>query len=300
NEQLTTGDKAMMEAWKQAENTNDPLVLQDFMDRYGDGPYAAAAQQRLNELAQLRTSGVKRFDPTGRWQVSVTYRGGNGNSSWCSRDNTWNFVLNLTRGKINQTVWKDRAALYVTGENSEDYVDLQFDIPTGGSQWKWTERFHLDANEKRLTMTSAGGAPSGCTGTIGVHMKKMDTESGIQDRTKNTAHANVFDPTGLWRVAVHYERGSGNLSNCPRNNSWDFVLDFHRGKISSTYWNSGSPLFVSGENSNGFVDLKFDVPYSAGEWNWRDRFVLDKSEKRFTATTVGGCPGTLGIYMKKQ
>ncbi len=174
NEQLTTGDKAMMEAWKQAENTNDPLVLQDFMDRYGDGPYAAAAQQRLNELAQLRTSGVKRFDPTGTWRVVATYKANTGNTSWCGRDNTWVFLLDFRKGRFSRTYWSGRAGLYVTGENADDFVNLKFDYPEGGHQWKWTERFKLDSGDERLTATSTtGGTPPGCSGTIGVHMVKQ-------------------------------------------------------------------------------------------------------------------------------
>lgn len=174
NESLNSDDIAMLEAWNQAETSDNPLVLQKFIDTYGNSPFAALAQDRLNLLAQQRVSGVKRFDPTGKWWVVASYKGGVGNTSWCARDNTWTFVLDLKKGRISETFWNGRAGLYVTGENSDDFVDLNFDYPGGGHQWKWTERFRLDSGDKRFIATSIGGGiPPGCTGTIGVHMTKQ-------------------------------------------------------------------------------------------------------------------------------
>ena len=174
NQSLNLEDKAMLEAWKRAEKSDNPLVLQDFIDEYGDGPFVSAAQDRLNLLAQQRVSGMKKYDPTGKWQVVVSYKGGLGNTSWCARDNRWVFVLDFRKGRISETFWSGKAALYVTGDNADDFVDLNFDYPGGGNQWTWTERFRLDSGDKHFTATSKeGGIPPGCKGTIGVHMTKQ-------------------------------------------------------------------------------------------------------------------------------
>lgn len=306
---LSTNDKAMLEAWKRAEKTNDPLVLQDFMDEYGDGPFADLAQKRLDELAQIRTGGVRKFNPTGMWQVVVTYKGGNGNSSWCGSGKTWKFTLDLKRGKISQTVWVDRYGLFVSGENSDDYVDLHFDYPTGGSLWKWTERFVLDRNEKRLTLNAEGGAPSGCTGTLGVHMRKVDSVGSVSSTlgapASPPAKYDTFDPTGPWRVYATYNSSSGTSASCIQIVKWNFTLDFHRGKISRTVYSGRTALYLNGENNPDFVDLQVNVPEGGTLWKWTERFVLDGPDKFFRAESPSGgglygqCHGIIGMRFKK-
>ncbi|MAZ03377.1 MAG: hypothetical protein CMN56_09580 [Sneathiella sp.] len=293
-------DQAMLDAWKRAENSTDPLVLQEFMDTYENSPFNVLAQKRLNELAQLRTGGIKKFDPTGLWQVTVTYKGGTGNSNWCGGNRKWNFTLDMVRGKISRTVYDSRSALNVTGENSQDYVYLHFDYPTGGGKWEWTERFTLDRDEKRLTLTSEGGAPSGCTGTLGVHMKKVDTVGSTSGAPASTStYSSRYDPTGNWRVIVRYVRGADNLNNCPRNGRWEFVLTLPRGKFSKTQWDGDLPLYIEGENSDTFFDLNLNGPLYSGEFEWTDRFAIDSDEERFEAKADGACPGIMKLYMKK-
>ncbi len=299
---ITTDDKAMLEAWKRAEKSGDPLILQDFMDEYGDGPFADLAQKRLNELAHIRAGGVKKFDPTGLWHIAVSYKGGNGNSSWCGSGRTWNFTLDLTRGKISRTVYDSRYGLHVTGENSEDYVYLHFDYPTGGSQWEWTERFKLDRNEKRLSLSAEGGAPSGCTGTLGVYMKKVDTVGSV---SSTPAQNGRFDPTGLWRVYATYNSSSGTSASCIQIVKWNFTLDFHRGKISRAAYSGRTALYLNGENSPDFIDLQVNVPDGGTLWKWTERFTLDGPDKFFRAESPSGggnygqCHGVIGMRMTK-
>lgn len=303
---VTTDDKAMLEAWERVQNSNDPLVLQDFMDEYGDGPLAELAQKRLDELARLRTGSVSKFDPTGLWRVAVSYQGGNGNSSWCGKARTWNFTLDLVRGKISRTVYDFRYGLHVRGENSEDLVYLHFDYPAGGSQWEWTERFKLDQDEIRMTLAAESGAPSGCTGSLGVHMKKVETIGSVSNHTTPPPiPREVLDPTGLWQVNAKYNASSGTSASCIQIVNWSFTLDFHRGIISKTVYSGRTPLHLNGENNPGHVDLRINVPAGGTLWRWNERFVLDGPDKIFRAESPSGgghygqCHGVIGMRMKK-
>ena len=169
NESLNSDDIAMLEAWKQAETSDNPLVLQKFIDTYGNSPFAALAQDRLNLLAQQRVSGVKRFDPTGNWQVTVRYQRGTDNISWCPKSGRWNFILNFRRGKFSETHWDSSVPLYLDGQNYDDFVYLKLNGPRGSGEFEWTERFNLDSDEEWFEAKAEGG----CPGTMKLYMKKQ-------------------------------------------------------------------------------------------------------------------------------
>ncbi|WP_288902663.1 hypothetical protein [uncultured Sneathiella sp.] len=293
---LTSDDKTMLEDWKRVQNSSDPLALQEFMDTYSDGPFIGPAQDRLDLLAHRRVSGVKTFDPTGNWRVTVRYQRGSGNINACPKNARWSFILDFRRGKFSNTYWDGNLPLYLTGENYDDLVDLKLNGPRGSGDFEWTERFRLDSNEARFKAKTEGG----CPGTMTLYMKKIDAVGGGESASgQGSGNYSGFDPTGNWQVIVRYLRGADNISACPNSGRWDFVLNFQRGKFSETHWDGTLPLYVEGQNFDDFVDLKLSGPLYSGEFEWTEKFRIDRNEEWFEAKADGACPGTMKLHMKK-
>ena len=160
-------------AWFSIQNSTDPKVFLNYIERYPDSEYVPLARAKLAALLDAPKKTVE-FDPSGSWDVSASYRAESTNTSSCLRNANWNFTLTLSKGKISETFYSGRSPLFVSGFFDDEELSLLFTAPAGGSQWKWTEKFKLDRNEKRLTETSGAGGTSGCLGTIDVYMKKRN------------------------------------------------------------------------------------------------------------------------------
>ncbi|USG62666.1 hypothetical protein NBZ79_06705 [Sneathiella marina] len=142
--------------------TNCIGVIDIVMKKQGGGSHTASSP--------TATTSKNSFSAKGQWTVSASYVSTSSNSSWCSKAADWNFTLQLKNGEISETYYTNSKALYVTGEMDDDYLDLKFDVPSGGRNWKWTERFDLDRPDKRLSLIAEDGS---CTGSIDIHMKKQ-------------------------------------------------------------------------------------------------------------------------------
>ncbi|WP_202526355.1 hypothetical protein [Sneathiella litorea] len=116
------------------------------------------------------------FDPTGTWQVFANYKSSSGASASCIQNVNWSFPLDFHRGIISKAVYSGRTALHLNGENNPGHVDLQINVPAGGTLWRWTERFVLDGPDKffRAESPSGGGHYGQCHGVISMRMQKTN------------------------------------------------------------------------------------------------------------------------------
>ncbi|MEH6546166.1 MAG: hypothetical protein V7701_07055, partial [Sneathiella sp.] len=96
--------------------------------------------------------------------------------------------------------------------------------------------------------------------------------------------AEIFDPTGYWKVRATYSPTAMNNSVCPKQRSWDFQLDYRkRGGISETYWSDGVQLIVTGKHSEETSELVFSVPDGGNNWYLIQTLKLNSPRVRLTA-----------------
>jgi hypothetical protein len=273
------------------------------------------------------------FDPTGFWKVSATYSPTAMSASFCPKQRSWNFELDYRkRGGISETYWSNGVQLNVIGEHSEDFSELVFSVPGGGSDWHLTERLKMEKPQVRLTSEPKFSTSSNCVGVVDVIMNKRGGKmvAGVapapapsaapQKSAPATAapqktvpapapapsapvksaplvaavpaSEDEFTRKGTWIVRVNYQPNASNTSWCPKAADWDFALTLKNGKISETYYSNRKTLYVSGEMDDDYLDLRFNVPRGGIDWQWTERFVLDQPDKRFSAVSRGGAGGS--------
>ncbi|USG62667.1 hypothetical protein NBZ79_06710 [Sneathiella marina] len=113
------------------------------------------------------------FYPTGNWRVTAIYEASSQRQSFCRKSNKWEFDLALQKGIISHTAWKDRSPIYVSGLFTDEKIEMNFDVPNGGSDWNWTEHFKLDEKEKTFIALPDTSSSSDCRGTLTVNLKKQ-------------------------------------------------------------------------------------------------------------------------------
>ena len=143
-------------------------------------------------------TGTTAFDPAGLWNVSATYTPTAVSPAFCPTKSHWTFRLDFRkRGGISHTYWSDSVQLQVTGEHSEEHMELVFSVPDGGSDWQLTQRLKLDKPQVRLTSkpkssASSTNSISSCIGVIDIVMKKLNsrpTAQAVPTPTPSTAVA---------------------------------------------------------------------------------------------------------------
>jgi len=280
----------------------------------------------------ITSSATPVFDPTGFWDVWATYTPTGVSPAICSKKRSWNFQLDYRkRGVISETYWSSDLELNVSGEHSEDYAELVFSVPEGGTNWQLTKRLKLDRPRVRLTSEPKTGASSthsshstDCIGVLNIDMKKLNnpTQHAANPATpQKSAPAPApaapaksaplvatapptetkFSAKGNWNVRANYIPEATNTTVCPRTANWNFTLALKDGKISETYYSNQWPLYVTGEMDGDFLDLRFEVPAAGSDYKWAERFKLDQPSKRLRAVSEDGyCIGAIDIHMEKQ
>ncbi|MCR9212174.1 MAG: hypothetical protein NXI13_00540 [Proteobacteria bacterium] len=178
-------------AWEVVKDSESVAVLREFLRKHQDSPYAPLAIKRLNEIGEeknlARAAPVNpprkpvsnlrtKFDVTGNWRVDATYLPFAASTTSCSPKRHWNFSFFFRNGITTRTVWSNGEALYITAENSPDFVDLRVEVPNGGSNWQWSERLNIDKKIVFLRAEAAttSGNYGNCIGTIEIRMEKLD------------------------------------------------------------------------------------------------------------------------------
>jgi len=122
--------------------------------------------------------------------------------------------------------------------------------------------------------------------------------------SKKDGHSQSgFSPLGSWEMSASYTPKSQNADRCMQLSDWQFVLVIKEGLTSETVYNANRPLYVYIDVEGSDLSMKLDVEKGGGEWEWTEKFKLDKRTKSFTALpkaeTGSGCRGIIDVTMRK-